>query len=889
MPLPKPFRIVVKTSLLLLLLVASVAGEPEGVSAAVLNVPGDFASMQAAIDAAAPGDTILVEPGVYVGSLRFNGKDVSIQSTGGPEVTTVDGNGDSAVEIGPGGELVGFTVTGGAASFGAGMEVHGTGTLVKGNIFDGNSQGAGGSGAGIYGNVSSPTIENNVFRNNTCDNQFVSGVVVFANASSPRIVNNIFEDNPCRAVNMTLPSGNNPQVINNTMVRNRVGVRVDRRVQSVAQRYRNNILAENEIGLEVDFGTDAFNPTWTNNLLFNNGIDYEVVSSQTGLAGNIAGDPLFVDSVGGDYHLQAGSPAIDAGTYMEAPDLDYEGDLRPADGDHNNKLADDMGVDEFVNGSLSGVYDALVHPADKSVGLHHCIVRLDHDASDDQIEGAAVCYVDTPGLNPGSDLPEPADMLPGKPPPPPYTTSAPAKLDGSYDSGTDTLTLAGCWANIGGSLGPNAILEITVPNAQASLPDLQGSVLIYERQSVAGCEAAKPAGTPDSDSVNLTRVAPDRDFDSDGCPDFVELAQPVPPNACGDDPYNPYDWDDNVEAVGNLLVTVQRADVCQGGFSTQTPDPCAGPNGTPDDGTGDDLADGTVVGGSYYHCITDTNGPNAGLAVRIFCYTDNSVTTVNCENAARVAGSSCSLASSTCDPVIAGAQDPSLCGDGLPGDPPPLSLGDVDGSHTQLSGTYDKGTNQLSISGCFQQVENALEGPSIYWDLSVNGQTGQGTVDIWTQQTEADCKSDNPQGPPTFDDALIETVEQAPKGADYDTDGDNCSDQTELGASSGIGGQRDPYNRWDFMDQWTNGQMDGAVAIADIGAVLARFGSTGTPGDPKDPPSSQFGYHSQADRSGSLIGSNAWNLGPPDGTIGLNDIGAVVARFGDAGCGSKSP
>ena len=37
-----------------------------------------------------------------------------------------------------------------------------------------------------------------------------------------------------------------------------------------------------------------------------------------------------------------------------------------------------------ADGSLSGVYDALVHPNDKSIGLHHCIVRPDHDAGDDR-------------------------------------------------------------------------------------------------------------------------------------------------------------------------------------------------------------------------------------------------------------------------------------------------------------------------------------------------------------------------------------------------------------------------------------------------------------------------------------------------------------------------
>jgi hypothetical protein len=74
-------------------------------------------------------------------------------------------------------------------------------------------------------------------------------------------VNNVFVDNACRALNISVPEGPQPKVINNTIVRNRVGVRVDRRVPSADNIYRNNIVAENGVGLEVDFGVEANNPT----------------------------------------------------------------------------------------------------------------------------------------------------------------------------------------------------------------------------------------------------------------------------------------------------------------------------------------------------------------------------------------------------------------------------------------------------------------------------------------------------------------------------------------------------------------------------------------------------------------------------------------------------
>ena len=50
-------------------------------SAATLNVPGDYATIQAAIDAASDGDTILIADGTYPESLNIYGKGVTLQGT----------------------------------------------------------------------------------------------------------------------------------------------------------------------------------------------------------------------------------------------------------------------------------------------------------------------------------------------------------------------------------------------------------------------------------------------------------------------------------------------------------------------------------------------------------------------------------------------------------------------------------------------------------------------------------------------------------------------------------------------------------------------------------------------------------------------------------------
>ena len=148
------------------------------VSATIINIPGDYVTIQAGIDASSDGDTVLVQPETYYENINFNGHNIMLGSlfliTGERdyiEQTIIDGDSSGTVIKIENGEddsavITGFTLTNGFAQSGGGIYCSNTSPLIANNIITDNKAWGGdqswGKGGGIYCiDNASPVITDN--------------------------------------------------------------------------------------------------------------------------------------------------------------------------------------------------------------------------------------------------------------------------------------------------------------------------------------------------------------------------------------------------------------------------------------------------------------------------------------------------------------------------------------------------------------------------------------------------------------------------------------------------------------------------------------------------------------------------------------------------------
>ena len=174
---------------------------------ATLDVPGDYSTIQDALDAAQEGDTVLVAPGFYAENLTWPAtQSIKLVGEEGPSSTFIDGAGCGSVisvdtPVDTTTVITGFTICNGANTRGGGICCLSASPRISDNIISGNSAQIAGGGVSIRW---SPVVavDDNQFQNNVLTSlniAFGGGLCVeFADSvEAAEVTGNLFQNNWC--------------------------------------------------------------------------------------------------------------------------------------------------------------------------------------------------------------------------------------------------------------------------------------------------------------------------------------------------------------------------------------------------------------------------------------------------------------------------------------------------------------------------------------------------------------------------------------------------------------------------------------------------------------------------------------------------------------------
>ncbi len=267
-----------------------------------LNVAPGW-SIQLAIDHAAPGDTVVVGPGIYTEDITLR-SEVNVVGAG-PGQTILQGTGTGDVVTANGvtnAEFSGFTVRdSGTGTLDSGVRVIASSIVIKGNEITNNTMGIRtkdsnsiicGNRIHSNGNASNGRTDygiycegNDLITNNLVIQNHESGVLSLGTGKSPRVINNTIADNAGRGFHAAWSA---PELKNNI----------------IAVNSSQGVFAENDSVV-----------TSTYNCLFDNSPTYSEIRGGVIVSklGDLLVDPQLDPLSPNDYILTLGSPCIDAG------------------------------------------------------------------------------------------------------------------------------------------------------------------------------------------------------------------------------------------------------------------------------------------------------------------------------------------------------------------------------------------------------------------------------------------------------------------------------------------------------------------------------------------------------------------------------------------------
>lgn len=317
---------------------------PSPLFSATIYVPGDSATIQAGINGAVDGDTVLVANGTYTGDgnrdIDFGGKSIVLKSANGPGVTIIDCEGSISephrgfyFHSGDDSESIvdGFTIQGGYSPFDSSFgEYVGGGVMcdsassptLTNCVITGNLASLGG---GIFCLFSSATITNNSISGNGA----YSGSGIYCFASNPAISGNDISANSANFGGGIYCDISNAAISNNTISGNLAnfggGIFCSGSIATIV----NNTISGNSANSDGGgIYVSNSDPVITNTIVWANaaasGSEIHVISGSPVITycdipggwegeGNIDIYPLFVDQDNGNFETCSQSPCIDAG------------------------------------------------------------------------------------------------------------------------------------------------------------------------------------------------------------------------------------------------------------------------------------------------------------------------------------------------------------------------------------------------------------------------------------------------------------------------------------------------------------------------------------------------------------------------------------------------
>ncbi|MCD4682329.1 MAG: right-handed parallel beta-helix repeat-containing protein, partial [Bacteroidales bacterium] len=345
------------------LVLFSIIFHTEFISAETINVPGDQPTIQAGINAASVGDTVLVHPGTYIETINFLGKDIVVgslfittQDTSYISQTIIDGNNENYHLVSfvngetPEAILSGFTIRNANTGYlytdvaGFGIRIQNSSPVITNNIIEDNWCYWYMNGCGIGAYNSSATIKNNIIRNNA--GAYNGGGIFIDGSTGLKIEHNeIYGNTTMSGYGVAYGAGicllnSNGILIKRNLIHNNFvdfGDGGGIAIKASSGIIQNNTITNNTangVGKGI-FLDDYSSAGIINNIVWDNhpensaqivpknaNVVYSLVQGGYEGEGNIETDPLFYNPSGNNYLLTLQSPCINAGSPGINPDPD---------------------------------------------------------------------------------------------------------------------------------------------------------------------------------------------------------------------------------------------------------------------------------------------------------------------------------------------------------------------------------------------------------------------------------------------------------------------------------------------------------------------------------------------------------------------------------------